>query len=86
MTYRETAEEIGRLVEEKNEAYGNSFAKSEEMLKILYPDGIPEDSYEDVLLLARIFDKMMRIANQKEAFDEDPYRDIAGYGILGVEQ
>jgi len=83
MTYRETAEEIGRLVEEKNEAYGNSFAKSEEMLKILYPDGIPEDSYEDVLLLARIFDKMMRIANKKEAFDEDPYRDIAGYGILG---
>lgn len=83
MSYRETAEEIGKLVEEKNEAYGNSFAKSEEMLKILYPDGIPEDSYEDVLLLARIFDKMMRIANQKEAFDEDPYKDIAGYGILG---
>jgi len=81
--YRETAEEIGQLVKEKNEAYGNSFAKSEEMLKILYPDGIPEDSYEDVLLLARIFDKMMRIANQKEAFDEDPYKDIAGYGILG---
>jgi len=81
--YRETAEEIGQLVEEKNEAYGNSFAKSEEMLKILYPDGIPEDSYEDVLLLARIFDKMMRIANQKEAFDEDPYKDIAGYGVLG---
>jgi hypothetical protein len=83
MSYRETAEEIGKLVEEKNEAYGNSFAKSEEMLKILYPDGIPEDSYEDVLLLARIFDKMMRIANQKEAFDENPYKDIAGYGILG---
>jgi len=83
MSYKETAEEIGQLVEEKNEAYGNSFAKSEEMLKILYPDGIPQDSYEDVLLLARIFDKMMRIANRKEAFDEDPYRDIAGYGILG---
>jgi len=83
MSYKETAEEIGQLVEEKNKAYGNSFAKSEEMLKILYPDGIPEDSYEDVLLLARIFDKMMRIANQKEAFDEDPYKDIAGYGILG---
>jgi len=83
MSYKETAEEIGQLVEEKNEAYGNSFAKSEEMLKILYPDGIPQDSYEDVLLLARIFDKMMRIANRKEAFDEDPYKDIAGYGILG---
>jgi len=81
--YRETAEEIGQLVKEKNEAYGNSFAKSEEMLKILYPDGIPEDSYEDVLLLARIFDKMMRIANRKVAFDENPYKDIAGYGILG---
>jgi len=83
MSYKETAEEIGQLVEEKNEAYGNSFANSEEMLKILYPDGIPQDSYEDVLLLARIFDKMMRIANRKEAFDENPYKDIAGYGILG---
>jgi len=83
VSYTKTAEEIGELVEKKNEAYGNSFAKSEEMLKILYPDGIPEDSYEDVLLLARIFDKMMRIANRKEAFDEDPYKDIAGYGILG---
>lgn len=84
MSYKETAEEIGKLVEEKNKAYGNSFAKSEEMLKILYPEGIPEESYEDVLLLARIFDKMMRIANRKEAFDEDPYRDIAGYGVLGA--
>jgi len=83
VSYTKTAKEIGELVEEKNEAYGNSFAKSEEMLEILYPDGIPEDSYEDVLLLARIFDKMMRIANRKEAFDEDPYKDIAGYGILG---
>jgi len=52
VSYTKTAEEIGELVEKKNEAYGNSFAKSEEMLKILYPDGIPEDSYEDVLLLA----------------------------------
>jgi len=86
VSYKETAEEIGKLVEEKNKAYGNSFAKSEEMLKILYPEGIPEESYEDVLLLARIFDKMMRIANRKEAFDEDPYRDIAGYGVLGAVQ
>jgi hypothetical protein len=36
------------------------------------------------LLLVRIFDKLKRIATSKQAFEEDPYKDIAGYGILGV--
>ncbi len=27
---------------------------------------------------------MFRIANKKDAFSEDPFLDIAGYGLLGV--
>jgi len=82
--YEQIGKDVGQLVDKKNEAYGNSFNKSKEFLQILYPSGVKPEDYEDVLLLARIFDKMMRIANQKEAFDENPYKDIAGYGILGT--
>jgi carbon-monoxide dehydrogenase large subunit/6-hydroxypseudooxynicotine dehydrogenase subunit gamma len=32
--------------------------------------------------LARVFDKMMRIANKKDAFGESPWKDIGGYSIL----
>lgn len=83
-SFEQLGQEIGRLVDEKNKAYGDSFAKSGEFLRLLYPNGIQPDQYGDALALVRIFDKMMRIATQKEAFGESPYRDIAGYGLLGV--
>lgn len=78
------AKEIGALVTEKNAAYGNSFAKTDVFLNILFPDGIRPAQYGDALALVRIFDKMMRIATNKDALGESPYRDIAGYGILGA--
>lgn len=76
--------EIGALVAEKNRAYGDSFAKCGLFLEMLFPHGIPVERYTDALALVRIFDKQMRIATRKDAFGESPYRDIAGYGILGV--
>ena len=54
------------------------------MLRILYPSGVSPDQYDDLLAVARIVDKLFRIANQKDAFGESPYRDIAGYGLLGA--
>ena len=78
------AEEIGKITAEKNIAYGSAFDKTGDFLKILFPDGIALEKYRDVGLLVRIFDKMMRIANRKNAFGENPYRDIAGYGLCGV--
>lgn len=80
------ASEIGQLVQSKNEAYGSSFSKSGDFLRLLYPNGIKSEQYDDMLLIIRIFDKQMRIANKKYAFGESPYRDIAGYGILGAWQ
>lgn len=82
--YEELAAEIGRLVDEKNKAYGNSFAEAGEFLKILYPSGIPVEAYNDALTLTRIFDKLKRIATNNDPFGEDPFFDIAGYAILGV--
>ena len=84
MSFKELASTIGALVDEKNAAYGNSFAVSGEFLKLLYPKGINPEQYTDALLLVRMFDKMMRIANKKDAFSESPYQDLAGYSILGV--
>ena len=78
--------ELAELCSEKNKAYGSSFEKTEPFLKLLWPNGIRPDEYQDLGLVFRVFDKMMRVANQKEAFGESPWRDIAGYGMLGAAQ
>jgi len=83
-TYRDLGTNIGRLVEEKDQAYGSSFQRSQEILKILYPSGVKPHQYCDMLGMIRVIDKLFRIANRKEAFGESPWRDIAGYGLLGV--
>lgn len=83
-TYRHLGSNVGALVDKKQKAYGNSFGNTGRFLKILYPGGIKPAQYDDALTLVRVFDKMMRIANKKKAFGESPYRDIAGYGLLGA--
>lgn len=82
--FEELARQVGALVDEKNKAYGNSFGEAGEFLKILYPDGVRPDQYTDLLCVVRIFDKLKRIATKKDAFGESPYRDIVGYGLLGL--
>ena len=81
--YEQTAEEIGKLVSEKNTAYGSSFAESHKILEVLYPNGIAPHQFTDALGIIRVIDKLFRIATKKDAFGESPWRDIAGYGILG---
>ena len=83
-TYRDLGTNIGRLVEEKDQAYGSSFQRAQEILRILYPDGVQPEQYCDMLGMIRVIDKLFRIANRKEAFGENPWQDIAGYGLLGV--
>ena len=82
--YIKMASGLGKLVKDKQEAYGDSFNKSEQIIKILYPDGIRPENYKDLLTITRIIDKLFRIATQKDAFGESPYRDIAGYALLGL--
>ena len=86
MSYEEVGRAVGALVDEKNKAYGSAFSKAGDFLKLLYPNGITPEQYGDSLLLVRIFDKMVRIATDKDAFGESPYGDIAGYGILGKDK
>lgn len=84
MDYENLARDIGKLVAEKNEAYGDSFGEASKILEVLYPDGIPTSSYRDALALIRVIDKLFRLANKKDAFGESPWRDICGYALLGV--
>lgn len=81
--YLKKAQEIANIVEQKNKSYGDSFNKAGGILKILFPDGINPEQYTDVLSIARIIDKLFRIANNKNAFGENPYEDMVGYALLG---
>lgn len=76
--------ELGQLVSEKNAAYGDAFAKCEQILRVLYPTGIKPDQYRDALGVTRVIDKLFRIANRKNAFGESPWRDVGGYGIVAA--
>ncbi len=82
--YKEIGKDIGDLVQEKNEAYGDSFGNASKILETLYPEGIKTHQYRDVLAIIRVIDKLFRLANKKDAFGESPWRDICGYAILGV--
>jgi len=86
--YKDKGKEIGVLVEKKNKAYGSAWEKIAEFLKLLFPDGIKPWQYKDVGLLVRVFDKQVRVSNKteenKDDFDESPWQDVAGYGIIGA--
>lgn len=82
-TYEGNALEIARIVKEKQKQYGNSFNKAGMYLKLLYPDGVKPDQYNEMLALVRDFDKSMRIANGNQG-NEDAWSDKAGYALLAV--
>ena len=86
-SFTELANGIGKLVEEKNKAYGSAFDRAGDFLKILYPEGIKPDQYKDMLCIVRVFDKLMRIATSYEGTEEkkvEAYSDLSGYGLLGL--
>lgn len=88
--YKDLAEQIGALVDDKNQAYGSSFEQAGDFLKLLYPDGIPVDAYTDALCIVRIFDKLKRLGNASNLPASegkiDAWKDIVGYGLLGLHK
>jgi len=82
--FTQLGEQIGNLVAQKQEAYGDSYGKSGEVLKVLYPNGVRVDQYPAFLAVTRVIDKLFRVATKKDAFGESPWRDIAGYALLGI--
>lgn len=80
------ANELGKLCEEKNIAYGDSFTKAGAVMRILYPDGISIIQLDDALVVVRVIDKLFRIATDRDALGESPWRDIAGYSLLAIRK
>lgn len=81
-TWAEIGGEIIKIVDVSNTAYGDSTIKSCKILEILWPNGIPAERYHDARCMISVLDKLARIAQNKDAFGESPWRDIAGYAFL----
>lgn len=84
--FRRIGTEMGETVAVKNRAYGNAFNEGGIILRVLYPHGVAPDQYDDLLAVVRILDKLKRIATDRDALGESPFRDIVGYGILGTQR
>ena len=79
----EVGEKLTNKVAEKNNAYGSAFEQITLMLLQLFPNGIPPEKYGDVSILIRLLDKVCRIANSQENFNnEDAWDDIMGYAMV----
>jgi len=88
--YSETGRKVGEVVEEKQKLYGDSYGKSGNVLKILYPEGVLPQQYEDLLFVTRMLDKLFRFtsgtpANRLEQ-DESPVGDMVGYCLLEMRK
>lgn len=79
---------VGALVDGKQRQYGDSFGRAGEVLRVLYPAGIASHQFDDALAVVRVVDKLFRIAQRgadgRDLGGESPWRDVAGYGLLGA--
>jgi hypothetical protein len=93
--FTELAYGIGEFTDMKNQQYGSSVDATFGMMKVLmerYKNDdntytIPESLLEHILLQVRIMDKLNRIFNNPsgEGDSESPYRDLAGYSLIGID-
>jgi hypothetical protein len=84
-SFKSIGKNIGDLVEEKQKQYGDSFGRAGDVLKVLYPDGIKPDQYDEMLSITRVLDKIFRLTEGDQG-DESAWQDIAGYALLGVRK
>ena len=86
--YEQLGAELGELVESKQRQYGDAAGRAGAIMRVLYPGGIPAHAYDDALLVVRVLDKLSRIAQRgadgRDLGGESPWRDLAGYGLLGA--
>jgi len=93
VSYEKKGQELGRLVDEKQKAYGDSVTKTNKLLEVFmekYDNGdetytIPKSLLKHIGLMVRVIDKQNRIFSNPDGdlMDESPYKDIGGYSFLG---
>lgn len=93
-SFRQIATEIGQFTDMKNEAYGSSVDATYEVMKVFlkkYKNDdntytIPESLLKHILLQVRMIDKQNRVFNSPDGdkLNESPYRDLAGYSLIGI--
>ena len=82
--FEQRGQTLGALVDSKQAQYGDAIQASEEILRVLYPGGVPANKEGDMLLIVRIIDKLCRLTRGNGEGGEDAWADIAGYGLLGM--
>ncbi len=93
MSFEKHGQELGKLIDMKQEAYGDSITKTNELLKVFmqdYDNGdntytIPKSLLKHIGLMVRVLDKQNRIFSNPDGdlMSESPYMDLSGYGMLG---
>ena len=78
--------QVGAIVQDKNNAYGDSFSTAGDALRLLYPQGVTLAQLDDALVLARVWDKLSRVARANDPSGESPWLDIAGYALLALNR
>lgn len=84
-TLTTVCEKMVKILMEKREQYGFAFQTCPDFLSLLYPEGIPSTKYREAIFCMRMYDKMMRLANQTDKDIEDPMLDLLGYALLYLE-
>lgn len=79
--YEHAGAKLGKMLDEKQQRYGDSFHRAHEVLRILYPHGIPVEHYHLMMFMCRSLDKYFRLATGGPD-QEDPINDLAGYALL----
>jgi hypothetical protein len=83
--FRPITDKLANLLSKKRRAYGpNNLTGAGDFFSILYPNGIKPEQYRYALILARMFDKMSRIATGLDG-EEDAWQDLAGYAICAMQ-
>lgn len=95
-TFQTLGASIGAHVDRAQAAYGDSFGQAGDALRVYlrpYDNGdgtytIPNRLLDHLLVQVRIIDKQFRIFSNPrgDLMNESPYKDIAGYGLLGTRR
>lgn len=75
---------LGRMVGAKNASYNDSYNRTDELLHLLFPEGISSDQYHLIPPVVRWFDKTNRLISNPNAYGESPRFDQVGYSLLDL--